>query len=1533
MKAIARLLKWVGTLLCFVLLLPIILVMLLYVPSIQNWVVQETVALVSEKTGFDVSLDRIRLSFPLDLKLVNLTAMQEGDTLLHANSIIVDLDFSKVLDKEIGVETFEIKNASFSSANLIPELTLNGSATTVQIGPESTNLEQGRALLSNALIDGCSIDISLADTTIIDTTTSAPLPWTIEVDNVNLRNTTIAFRSAGDTLDVSTHINRAQLKGANIDLLNADYKIERLGVHIDTLALAMQDSIGERKIVPLSSASLHLEGMHMDSVGIDLGKFDIATNTSLASHSHIQGSAHFDFDALTPNSEGRMELNTSASISHTDLLAIAQDFIPKDIAKIYPETPLKANVRLGGNIDSISIDTLHLLMPKVVDLHASGQVVKPLEEEERVGEMILSGKTMNLNFIKRYLQLSGVNIPSITLSAKANIQGNTYKADALLRQGKGTVRTKAYLDLDNMAYEANVFANELNIANFLPNDSIGHLTLHTTIKGRGIEPYSKATRFKGEVELKQLEYKHLNISNARLAALLKEGWGSVDFICDNDILTANACVGADISETRSKAEFSLSLNRINLQALGVVQDSVVASMVMSIDGNTDMKQNHRIDGSIHSMEIATRDTTFYPLDLNLEVKMNEKSMLARTNAGDMWIQFHADEGIDSLLLKTEAFIQEMNAQLEGKYHDYDKAKTLLPRVDMHVLCGNNNPLANITRSMLGATFNHMSLDFVCHPTSGINGQGQLNKFNTSAVVLDSISFNLKQLSDGIDLLARVKNGPRNKVVNFESTLKAFVSPKGINSSFLFIDGKGRKGVDFGLDLAFTDSVKYVHLTPLNPIIAYRRFDVNANNYVAIDKDNHVSADMNLIADDGTSVRLYSSPNENAMQDITLSVANFNLGELSNVMPFMPMITGMLNGDVHAVKEADMATVSVDMDVRKMGYEGSPLGDIAMEAIYFPNSDGSHLVDGILYQNQKDIAQLSGKYWSEGEEDLIEAEAQLIRLPMNIANGFVPDNLARLEGYLSGVLSVSGPVSSPQLSGAMATDSMHVCSDPYSIDLRLPDDTIVITNNFIDLDKIQAYANGNNPLTLDGTIDFRDVSLPKLDLSIIAREFNLINAPKRKGAEAYGKVYVDVFGRMQGTLNDLSIRGRLNVNGKTNVTYVMKDSPLIVEDQLNSMVTFTDFSDTTEALPLRIPEQNIKMDFQVNIDEATTVHCLMSEDGQDKIDLEGGGELRMTYDMLSGMKLFGRYTVLSGRMDYSLVVVSLKNFQIENGSYVEFMGDMMNPNLNISASERKKASVSNNNTTRTVNFDVGLKITQSLADLGLEFTLKAPEDITVQNELSAMSVEERGRAAVTMLTTGMYLSPNSTGNGGSFDATSALNSFLNSQISNIAGKALSTIDIGFGIDNSTSATGATQTDYNFSFAKRFWGNRISVIIGGKVSSGNDVQNTGMSIIDNVSVEYRLDNSGTRYVKAFYNKDTESILDSEVMEMGGSLVLRRKTENLSELFIFRDTKKTLQNLFRIKPSGSEKETPATTSEEKEQATKAEETSTDNTNNDTK
>ena len=217
-------------------------------------------------------------------------------------------------------------------------------------------------------------------------------------------------------------------------------------------------------------------------------------------------------------------------------------------------------------------------------------------------------------------------------------------------------------------------------------------------------------------------------------------------------------------------------------------------------------------------------------------------------------------------------------------------------------------------------------------------------------------------------------------------------------------------------------------------------------------------------------------------------------------------------------------------------------------------------------------------------------------------------------------------------------------------------------------------------------------------------------------------------------------------------------------------------------------------------------------------------------------------------------------------------------------------------------------------MGLTFTLEAPEDMTVQNELTAMSTEDRGRVAVTMLVTGMYMTDDFNIKNG-FSYTNTLNAYLQSAINNIAGQALSTVDLSFGIENSTTSTGKTTTDYSFSFRKRFWGNRISLVVGGKVSTGEDAENTGQTIIDNVSLEYKLDNGASRYVRLFYDRNYESLIEGELTEMGVGLVLRRRTDRLRDLFRFRKSADEFPTANRYNMQGtSSGEVPNTPRKEK-------------------
>ena len=359
--------------------------------------------------------------------------------------------------------------------------------------------------------------------------------------------------------------------------------------------------------------------------------------------------------------------------------------------------------------------------------------------------------------------------------------------------------------------------------------------------------------------------------------------------------------------------------------------------------------------------------------------------------------------------------------------------------------------------------------------------------------------------------------------------------------------------------------------------------------------------------------------------------------------------------------------------------------------------------------------------------------------------------------------------------------------------------------------------------------------------------------------------------------------------RTSVTFIREASAVRVDDRRGGSVPFVSLEDSTRVEAAPPPAGGVDMSVTLSVSDAARFHCNLSEDGKNYVDLEGGGSLTMRMTPQGDTRLTGRFTVGSGEMKYSLPVIPLKTFALVQGSYIEFTGDMANPTLNIAAKERVKAVVTENDQPRSVAFDVGVAITKPLEDMGLEFTIEAPEDLSVQNQLASMSPEQRNTAAITMLATGMFItSENSMGSGG-FNANNALNAFLQSELQHIAGSALKTIDINLGVESGTSAAGTSTTDYSFQFSKRFWGDRISVIIGGKVSTGEDAQNSAESFIDNVSVEYRLDKSASRYVRVFYDRDTQDPLEGQLTKTGAGLVLRRKTDRLGELFIVRTPKR--------------------------------------------
>ena len=576
-----------------------------------------------------------------------------------------------------------------------------------------------------------------------------------------------------------------------------------------------------------------------------------------------------------------------------------------------------------------------------------------------------------------------------------------------------------------------------------------------------------------------------------------------------------------------------------------------------------------------------------------------------------------------------------------------------------------------------------------------------------------------------------------------------------------------------------------------------------------------------------------------------------------------------------------------MAVENMAYEGSPIGNISTELVYLQKEDDTHAVEARLMLDEEEFGLLSGIYQNKKQsgtgESVIDATFTMTRMPLSIANGMVPDQIVGLEGYGEGELTIKGTTTHPDINGEIYVDSAYLVSIPYGVRMRFDNDPVRIVGSHLLLENFGLYAYNDEPLNLMGDIDFSNMDRIAIDMRMRARNLLLINAKQEAKSIAYGKAFVNLFARLQGPLEEMNMRGRLDVLGTTDMTYMLLDSPLSADNRLNDLVKFTDFTDSTQTVISRPMPSGIKADLTISVSQGAHIVCDLNAEQTNYVDLMGGGDLRLKYDP-DGIHLTGRYTLTDGEMKYSLPIIPLKTFNIKEGSYVEFTGDPMNPKLNITATERTKATVTDESGVgRSVVFNCGVVITKTLNDMGLEFIIEAPEDNNVSGELATMSTEERGKIAVTMLTTGMYLAD---GNTGSFSMNSALSSFLQSEINSIAGSALKSLDLSVGIDNTTDASGAMHTDYSFKFAKRFMNNRLKVEIGGKVSSGsnNYVGGQSNSFFDNVTMEYRLNQNATQNVKVFFQQNVYDWLEGYTSMYGAGFVWRRKLSNFWDILQF-------------------------------------------------
>ena len=1529
-------------------LLFFILAALLYLPPVQNWAVKKVAAIASEKTGMEITVGHVNLEWPFDLGIDDFRMLHPNDSLKNVTDTIADIghltaniQLRPLLNKHVVIDELSMREAKLNTNGFISDLRIKGQMKELCLSSKGIDLDKETVEVNGARLVKADLDIQLSDTAAVDTTTSDN-KWIINADSLSIHQSRVAIHLPGDTLHIDAYMGHAVAKEADIDLGKSIYKVSSLrwddgklnydnrfepsapGFDANHIALSyIYLGIDSISYTPQGTSFYVHKTSFKEKCGIEIAKleggikFDSAFNKvqipalSLRTpDSDIYTEVDMDFNAFDERNPGKMRVRLNTQLGKQDLMKLLGDMPPSFIRR-YPNHPIAIKGSLNGNMQQLEFTGLDINLPTAFHLSANGTVGHLTDMSKLQADLKMSAKTQDIGFVTTLLDpktMKDYRIPNgITLDGTLKANGPRYTADLIAREGQGTVKLKGNATIpqnakgemmaSQISYDADIGIKNLNLHHFMPKDSLYNLSADISAKGYGTDILSKNTRLTADATLQQLQYGSWNLNNMTAKATISNGRTHATITGHNALFTGDITADMLLAPALSKdhtieAQLCAALSKADLFQMRMTDKPLTIGMIGDLSIKSNLKDTHYISGLIDNISIKDEKNTYNPTKVGLLLKTNRDTTYARMQSGDFIVKLDAQGNYERVLKQLTTITDSVFSQFEDRVIDQPAIKRLLPTMKLHVESKRDNPIANLLKTQ-EIDFKDLLIDLNLSPETGINGSGHLYSLNYDSTRIDTIHLNLTQKGDRLTYQGQVRNNRRNPQFVFNALIDGHVHEHGALAGLRYYDKDGKMGVRIGATAEMEDGGIRFKLMPDRPTVGYKEFNLNKDNFIFLGNNKKIQAKVDLISDDRTGLKLYTENQDSTMlQDLTLSCNRIDLGEITSVIPYLPKITGKLNGDYHILQDQnEKFSVVSDMAVQDMTYEGAPIGNISTELVYLMKEDDTHAIEAHLMLNDEEFGTLSGNYQNK-DEGQIDATFNMTRFPLSLVNGFIEDQIVGLEGFAEGELAIKGTLKHPKVDGELYVEEAYLVSLPYGIRMRFDNDPVRVIDSRLLLENFGLYAYNDEPINMMGNIDFSDMDRITMDMRMRARNLLLINSKQEAKSIAFGKAYVNFVARMQGPLEQLDMRGRLDVLSSTDMTYMLLDSPLSTDNRLDELVKFTDFSDSTQTIVVKPVPTGLNADLTISVAQGAHIVCDLNVEQTNYIDLIGSGDLRMKYNH-EGINLTGRYTLSRGEMKYSLPVIPLKTFTIKDGSYVEFTGDAMDPKLNITATEHLKASVGGEGNPRVVAFECGVIITQTLNNMGVQFIIEAPEDNIINGDLNSMGAEERSKVAVAMLTTGMYLADSNTSG---FSMNAALSSFLQSEINNIAGSALKTLDLSVGIDNTTDATGSMQTDYSFKFAKRFLNNRLKIEIGGVVSSGaNSPQGQKQSFFDNVSMEYRMNQSGTMNAKLFYQQNVYDWLDGYTNMYGGGFLWRRKLSNFWDIFQF--WKKEEQPMRRI------------------------------------
>ncbi len=1559
MRFLRKLFKYALRIILVLFSLVILVMILLYVPAIQNFVKGKAEQYVDENLDMKLSVGRILLKFPLDLAVENIYLGQtEKDTMLYADVIQVNVALAKLLKKEIEIRRLIVENAAIHFEDSLSALKMKVALKELSLRVDRLNLSQQEAEIPFIALKGGNIRMNLGSgPSAIDTTGGGePVHWHFKVGEVTIDS--VDYQLQGLPMGkFYAGMGEALLKGVDVGLENQTVDLEKITLVRGFCDLLMSESTGEQReteetaeestpwqirvgtvelvdnrflmkpmrvpvdaeqfpeTIRVSALSLKMDsvfnrGTEMAAMiqnlrfkegnGLDLR--DLSCRVSLESEQTNVS----NLVLKTGNSQLKMNLRAESGISDFGMetpiqLSIDGNIAGQDVLLFLPDSNDQITRWLSDKIFSLSglvkgkVDQLNITRFEIgatdgFSLKSEGSVSCVTDMEKMAGELNLAFVVDRGTYFAPLLSENGeagfVLPDHLSLTTDVTIANRMAKVDMKLKPGGGILHAVADFAWQEETYRAEVHWKDFALNKFMPNDSLGTITAHLLASGRGLD--WKEMIAKVDVGLDSLFYNGYDYKNIVLDAALKDRELTGELVSDNPELDLGMKFRLGLDDNGYKIHVNGDIQQVDLKGLHFMPENMSFSFGLNVDAELKADSTSSLQADFSN--IVLRDLATRKLgDLDITFSGLPDKTLLDVKAGDLTVTFEGDGGSTTLIDRFSAVGGLLVEQIEKHDFNMERLNELLPDFRLTLGAGRENLLNGYLKNN-GIRFERVALDVGTDVSRDFRLNSKIYGLNIEGVLLDSLFVYAKQKNVALCYGAEVF-GAKDQLEGLSRlTAEGNVEYDQINVRIREHANEEGEIFNVGANIALQDSAFSVSISPDPLILGYVSWQINRGNFIRLKQGEIPAANLQLLNGD-KRIRLISEENaHHEPESLIVDIKAIDLGGLSKALSFLPDISGLLGVDMQMYSKNDVIDLNGAVKVDDFYYGKEHVGDLGIGMTYRLSRQTEHDVDFSLSVDKVKALLVKGKLMTGIEDKNMALDIDIPKFPLRVAGAFTPPGIMNLGGDMIGAFQVKGQMDQPLINGDLRFKDGTIEALMIGTTFKIDSSAIKIHNNLLDFNHFGLIAPNKQRLELLGTVDFASFSAIKMDASIQAKNFQAMKVKENTETMVFGKLFVDLSATLKGMLDNLKVRGNINLLDNSEVYYTLKSSPLELTDRSADVVRFVSFSDTTQLAAddelQQISPVNLDLLMSVNIAPLVGLNVLLSANGQNRVAINGGGNLTYTLNPVGETRLVGRYVLTSGVVSYGLPVIGQKDFKIQDGSFVEWTGDLANPTLNITAAETVSASVTDDSQkSRLVTFKAMIKISNTLEKLDITFDLAAEGDITVQNQLAAMTAEERSKEAMNMMIYGTYSGPGTVAKSNASD--NALNNFVENELNQWSRKHLKNMDLTFGINtyNQVSEAGESKkTDYSYQFSKRLFNNKVRVKVGGRISTDNDPAAGGVeeNLVDDIAIEYVFGKNPNFFLKIFRHTGYESVLEGEVTQTGIGVVLRKNFQKFMDIF---------------------------------------------------